>query len=145
MLRRLPLEITQWYTYLDEERRWNWALVEALVRSHLLHLPDFDAQLAKALQANPFGPPSELAVHLLRTCILSQEPVATAGELAYTLDVISKIASRSSSGTAILQLVERAKQVCVRVSECERRGTGEMMLVLSAWICIFVSCMRYPN
>jgi len=108
--RQLPLKITQWYTHLEEERRWGRPGTEALIRAHLLHLPDFDAYLAKSLSAVPFGPASELAVHLIRTCILAKEPIVTAAELYNTLDVLNKIATRSG-GAALVALIEQAKQV----------------------------------
>ena len=113
--RRLPLHITQWYTTsmasMEEERAWSRAAAEALLRAHLLHLPDFDTHLAKALTAAPYGPAPELAVHLIRTCILSPEPVATASDLYSTLEVLLKIAARSSSSAAIVSLVDQARQV----------------------------------
>jgi len=109
--RQLPVDITKWYMFLEEDRRWNRAYLEALMRAHLLHLPEFDIQLAKALSVQPFGPACDLAVHLVRTCMLTHEPVASATELYNTLDVLSKIASRSSRGAPLISLVEQARQV----------------------------------
>lgn len=113
--RQLPLHITQWFTStlgtMEDDRRWSRAAAEALIRARLLHLPDFDAYLAKALSAVPLGPASEMALHLIRACILAPEPVATAGELYSTLDILGKIASRSSNGGALIALVEQARQV----------------------------------
>lgn len=110
--RQLPLKITQWYISVDEERRWSRPATEALIRAHLLHLPDLDAFLAKSISTSQVGPVFELALHLVNTCI-AKEAVISAGEFYNTLDILAKVATRSPGGGALMALIEQAKQVHV--------------------------------
>lgn len=53
---------------------------------------------------------AEFALHLVQSCMVV-EPVVGAADLAHTLDVLSKLATRVSGGNAVLQLVEEARRV----------------------------------
>ena len=81
-----------------------------LMRARLFHLPELDAQLVRMMTANRSSLATELAIHLVRTCLLA-DPVITAADLFNTLDTLAKIARHSSSGSALLALVEQARQV----------------------------------
>ena len=80
------------------------------MRARLFHLPELDAQLVRMMTANRSSLATDLAIHLVRTCLLA-DPVVTAADLFNTLDTLAKIARHSSSGSAVLQLVEQARQV----------------------------------
>lgn len=53
---------------------------------------------------------AEFALHLVQQCCIV-DPVVAAPDLAHTLDVLSKLATRVSGGNAVLQLVEEARRV----------------------------------
>lgn len=93
---------------------WNMTNVcnagEMLMRARLFHLPELDAQLVRMMTANRSSLATDLAIHLVRTCLLA-DPVVTAADLFNTLDTLAKTARHSSSGSAVLQLVEQARQV----------------------------------
>ena len=46
-VRRLPVELTAWFTQLPEEGKFRRDVGEALLRGGLLYLPDLDLYLAK--------------------------------------------------------------------------------------------------
>jgi hypothetical protein len=83
---------------------------EALLRAGLLYLPDLDLYLAKALAGPRYQLAAEFALHLVQQCCVV-EPVVGAPDLGYTLDLLSKLATRVSGGNAVLQLVEEARRV----------------------------------
>ncbi|KAK9824056.1 hypothetical protein WJX72_007392 [[Myrmecia] bisecta] len=109
LLPRLPVELTTWFVTLTDERKFNCEIGEALLRGGLLHMPELDAYLAKVLSSGRSGAAMEVAVHLVRACVI-MEPLATAAELFNTLEVLSKIAVRSAGGTALQQLVDQARR-----------------------------------
>ena len=53
------------------------------------------------------------ALHACLSCFLpcQVEPVVSAQDLAHTLDLLAKLATRVSGGNAVLQLVEEARRV----------------------------------
>lgn len=81
-----------------------------LIRARLFHLPELDAQLVRMISAGRSNLATDLAVHLVRTCLVG-DPVITAADLFNTLDTLAKIARHSSNGPAVLMLVEQARQV----------------------------------
>ena len=83
---------------------------EALLRAGLLYLPDLDVYLAKVLASPRYQLAAEFALHLVQQCVVV-EPVVSAADLAHTLDVLAKLATRVSGGNAVLQLVEEARRV----------------------------------
>ena len=83
---------------------------EALMRARLFNLPELDGTLACRVNMPQNQAALEFAVHVVRVCLVS-EALATAADLFSTLDVLQKYALRTSAGTAILQLVEQARQV----------------------------------
>ena len=83
---------------------------EALMRARLFNLPELDGTLACRVNMPQNQAALEFAVHVVRVCLVS-EALATAADLFSTLDVLQKYAMRTSAGTAILQLVEQARQV----------------------------------
>ena len=83
---------------------------EALLRVGLLYLPDLDLYLAKVLAGPRYQLAAEFALHLVQQCVVL-EPVVGAPDLAHTLDLLSKLATRVSGGNAVLQLVEEARRV----------------------------------
>ena len=85
-------------------------LGEMLIRARLFHLPELDAQLVRMISAGRSNLATDLAVHLVRTCLVG-DPVVTAADLFNTLDTLAKIARHSSNGPAVLMLVEQARQV----------------------------------
>jgi hypothetical protein len=82
---------------------------EALLRGGLLYLPDLDLHLAKALSGPRYQAPAEFALHLVQACCVV-EALASAADLAHTLDVLCQLATRVSGGNAVLQLVEEARR-----------------------------------
>ena len=80
------------------------------MRARLFHLPELDAQLVRMISAARSTLASDLALHLIRTCLIS-DPVVTATDLFTTLDTLAKFARHSSNGPAVLMLVEQARQV----------------------------------
>ncbi len=91
------------------ERSWR-CVGEMLIRARLFHLPELDAQLVRMISAGRSNLATDLAVHLVRTCLVG-DPVVTAADLFNTLDTLAKIARHSSNGPAVLMLVEQARQV----------------------------------
>ena len=83
---------------------------EALLRGGLLYLPDLDLYLAKVLAGPRYQLAAEFALHLVQQCCVV-EAVVGAADLAHTLDVLSKLATRVSGGNAVLQLVEEARRL----------------------------------
>lgn len=83
---------------------------EALLRGGLLYLPDLDLYLAKVLAGPRYQLAAEFALHLVQQCCVL-DLVVGAPDLAHTLDVLSKLATRVSGGNAVLQLVEEARRV----------------------------------
>ena len=81
-----------------------------LIRARLFHLPELDAQLVRMMSAGRSSLATDLALHLVRTCLVA-DPVVTAADLFNTLDSLAKIARHSSNGPAVLMLVEQARQV----------------------------------
>ena len=82
---------------------------EALLRGGLLYLPDLDLYLAKVLAGPRYQLAAEFALHLVQQCMVV-EGVVAAPDLAHTLEVLSKLATRVSGGNAVLQLVEEARR-----------------------------------
>lgn len=80
------------------------------MRARLFNLPELDGTLACRVNMPQNQAALEFAVHVVRVCLVS-EALATAADLFSTLDVLQKYAMRTSAGTAILQLVEQARQV----------------------------------
>ena len=80
------------------------------MRARLFNLPELDGTLACRVNMPQNQAALEFAVHVVRVCLVS-EALATAAALFSTLDVLQKYAMRTSAGTAILQLVEQARQV----------------------------------
>jgi len=91
------------------EQSWHCA-GEMLIRARLFHLPELDAQLVRMISADRSNSATDLAVHLVRTCLVG-DSVVTAADLFNTLDTLPKIARHSSNGPAVLMLVEQARQV----------------------------------
>lgn len=90
---------------------------EMLVRARLFHLPELDAQLVRMMTANRSSLPADLAIHLIRTCLVS-DPVVTSADLFNTLNTLAKIARHSSNGSSVLMLVEQARQVTRSDQHC---------------------------
>jgi CCR4-NOT transcription complex subunit 1 len=109
-VRRLPVELTAWFTQLPEDGKFHKDVGEALLRAGLLYLPDLDIYLAKVLAGPRYQLAAEFALHLVQQCCVV-EPVVSAAELAHTMELLSKLATRVSGGNAVLQLVEEARRV----------------------------------
>lgn len=110
MNEKVPRELTKLYASLSEEQQLNRDLAELLVGSRLLLVPEFDALLVKHLQGPRFAHALELAVQLIRQCVVAK-PVVSPLEMAGTLDVLSKVASRPGAPEAIQQLIERVRSM----------------------------------
>ena len=87
------------------------------MRAGLFHLPELDAQLVRMITANRSSLPADLAIHLIRTCLISN-PVVTSTDLFNTLDTLAKLARHSSNGSSVLMLVEQARQVTRSDPQC---------------------------
>ncbi|KAL4458253.1 hypothetical protein ABPG75_013118 [Micractinium tetrahymenae] len=109
-VRRLPVELTAWFAQLPEEGKFHKDVGEALLRGGLLYLPDLDLYLAKVLAGPRYQLAAEFALHLVQQCCIV-DPVVAAPDLAHTLDVLAKLATRVSGGNAVLQLVEEARRI----------------------------------
>jgi hypothetical protein len=83
---------------------------EALLRGGLLYLPDLDLYLAKVLAGPRYQLAAEFALHLVQACCIA-EPVVGAGDLANTLEMLARLATRVSGGNALLALVEEARRI----------------------------------
>ena len=94
----------------------------------MFHLPELDAQLVRMISAGRNNLASDLAVHLIRTCLIA-DPVVTAADLFNTLDTLAKFARHSSNGPAILMLVEQARQV-TRLGTCLQSQSHQPRLYL---------------
>ena len=81
-----------------------------LMRARLFHLPELDAQLVRMISSGRASLASDLAIHLIRTCLVS-DPIVTAADLFNTLDTLAKVARHTSNGSQVLVLVEQARQV----------------------------------
>lgn len=109
-VRRLPVELTAWFAQLPEDGKFHKDVGEALLRGGLLYLPDLDLYLAKVLAGPRYQLAAEFSLHLVQQCCVV-EPVVGAADVAHTLEVLSKLATRVSGGNAVLQLVEEARRV----------------------------------
>lgn len=78
----------------EDERKFNGAVIDVLLRLWLLSLPDFDSHLAKLLQqtAGRNAALSELVLHLLRVSVLQLGAVSFA-DLGATMDVLGRLAA----------------------------------------------------
>ena len=113
-------ELPSWILALEDNRWLDRDIAEALARARLLPLAHIDAPLAKLVLASTGqrramhgNGPVELAIHVVRQCVVIQ-PLASAQDLAQTLDVLSKIAAQGrggGAGDALAQLVEQARLV----------------------------------
>ena len=95
-----------------------------LMRARLFHLPELDAQLVRLISATRSSLATDLAIHLISTCLV-RDPVVTAADLFNTLDTLAKIARHNSNGSAILLLVEQARQV-TRYLHCMLTSSKEL-------------------
>lgn len=104
-----------------------------LIRARLFHLPELDAQLVRMISAGRSNLATDLAIHLVRTCLVG-DPVVTAADLFNTLDTLAKIARHSSNGPAVLMLVEQARQVTRSAS------SPPLVLLFAAfwWLCMLI-------
>lgn len=108
------------------------------MRARLFHLPELDAQLVRMMTANRSSLPADLAIHLIRTCLVS-DPVVTSADLFNTLDTLAKIARHSSNGSSVLMLVEQARQVTRSDHRCFSAYT-EPTLLCSPWQQVHYCC-----
>ncbi len=116
-----------------------------LIRARLFHLPELDAQLVRMISAGRSNLATDLAVHLVRTCLVG-DPVVTAADLFNTLDTLAKIACHSSNGPAVLMLVEQARQVTRSASSpphpcCLHLQSGGCTCSLTSWSAQRATCM----
>lgn len=123
----------------------SWQCVgEMLIRARLFHLPELDAQLVRMISAGRSNLATDLAVHLVRTCLVG-DPVVTAADLFNTLDTLAKIARHSSNGPAVLMLVEQARQVTRSGSSapqpCCLRHSGGCTCFPTSWSKQHTMCM----
>lgn len=107
---KVPRELTKLFGSLSEEQQLNRDLAELLIGSRLLLVPEFDALLVKHLQGPRFAHALELAVQLIRQCVVAK-PVVSPLEMAGTLDVLSKVANRPGAPEAIQQLIDRVRSM----------------------------------
>ncbi len=123
----------------------SWPCVgEMLIRARLFHLPELDAQLVRMITAGRSNLATDLALHLVRTCLVG-DPVVTAADLFNTLDTLAKIARHSSNGPAVLMLVEQARQVTRSASSapqpCCLRHSGGCTCLPTSWSTQHATCM----
>ncbi len=83
---------------------------EALLRGGLLYLPDLDLYLAKVLAGPRYQLAAEFSLHLVQQCCVVEDLVSAA-DLAHTMEVLCKLATRVSGGNAVLGLVEEARRL----------------------------------
>ena len=111
-LRRLPVNATTWLGQLMEANSVGTKeSTEALLRMGLLVLPDLDGLLAKALASPRYQSAAETLCAILQSCVLGQggDPCLSTADLAGSIDVLTRLASRTSNGGAVLLLIQRAQ------------------------------------
>ena len=103
------------------------------MRARLFHLPELDAQLVRMISATRSSLATELAIHLISTCLV-RDPVVTAADLFNTLDTLAKFARHNSNVSTILLLVEQARQVTRSFSD-----PGNLSVISSVLIVLLVT------
>ncbi len=88
--KKITKEITTWLFYFEDERRFHRIITPRLLRSQLISLTDFDAQLSKMIDPGRNKNALDFAVFLFRHVVIEGRFISPA-ELRETLEVISKL------------------------------------------------------
>eukprot|EP00201_Polytomella_parva_P003478 CAMPEP_0175075436 /NCGR_PEP_ID=MMETSP0052_2-20121109/22000_1 /TAXON_ID=51329 ORGANISM="Polytomella parva, Strain SAG 63-3" /NCGR_SAMPLE_ID=MMETSP0052_2 /ASSEMBLY_ACC=CAM_ASM_000194 /LENGTH=335 /DNA_ID=CAMNT_0016344123 /DNA_START=254 /DNA_END=1257 /DNA_ORIENTATION=+ len=106
---RLPAELTALY-WIEDDRRFDKNVVDALLRYRLLNLAELDRVIAKALTAGIQNNKQVtiLVIHLIQTCVL-KDSLFTCEDIPAIFEIFSKMAF-SASASAGVQSVPRPAQ-----------------------------------
>lgn len=113
-LRRLPSDISVWLGGVPEEQRCAKESTEALLRVGLVMPQEVDASLAKSLNSARYQAAAELLLHLLQNCVIGNasaaaEPCLATTDFPISLDMLAKLAGRTTGGRGVLQLIDQAR------------------------------------
>eukprot|EP00177_Eucheuma_denticulatum_P000998 GFKZ01001812.1.p1 GENE.GFKZ01001812.1~~GFKZ01001812.1.p1 ORF type:complete len:2430 (-),score=256.79 GFKZ01001812.1:1035-8324(-) len=126
--RRLSKELVSWLAYSEERKKLHRECIVALLkRKGLLHITNYDELLAKTIDNGRNINALDFACFLVRQAVI-KEQLATAAELALTLEVMTKVGRRSSSvqlpsaPEGLLALVEASRKVIPQANNMVQSG-----------------------
>lgn len=115
--RRLSKELVSWLAYSEDRKKFHKECTLALLKpGSLLNITNYDEILAKSIDNGRNITALEFACFLVQRAVIDEQ-LATAMELALTLDVISKVGKKSNAPhlpfapDGLLALVEASRKV----------------------------------
>ncbi|TPX41510.1 hypothetical protein SeLEV6574_g06049 [Synchytrium endobioticum] len=101
-------EVNAWLLYADEERKYNVPVTAALIRSHLVNVPEMDMQLARLMD---IGRTSvvEFTAWLIKKCVLEEPPISSQNDFFNSIEILTKIASRGKAPDIVNQVLQEVR------------------------------------
>ena len=82
--------------YSPLQRKFHKQITTGLLNEHLIKVSDFDAHLAKKMDAGRNKAAVDFAIEMITQCLVEADPATvSATELFATLDVLDKLARRN--------------------------------------------------
>ncbi len=118
--RRLSKELVIWLAYSEERKKLNRECIVALLKpKSLINITSYDELLSKTIDNGRNIKALDFAAFLVQRAVID-EPLATAAELALTIETMAKIGRRpnppvlSSAPNGLLALVEAGRNASTR-------------------------------
>ncbi|KAH9483822.1 CCR4-NOT transcription complex subunit 1 [Psilocybe cubensis] len=118
MFEDVAKEAITWLLYAEDERKFNVPVTATLLRSGLINVTLQDQQLAKLLYDDPRQILMSFAANLIRECLSSDPPVATQGQFAYSIEMLTQLAAAGKGNEDVNRLVDDLRGI--------RRSSGPM-------------------
>ncbi|KAJ3415017.1 hypothetical protein HDV05_005662 [Chytridiales sp. JEL 0842] len=102
--KRVAKEITAWFVYADDERKYNVPVTLILLQVRLLNVQELDMQLARLIevgQQNVY----EYCADLLRAAILDEPPCASQDAFFNTIQALSSLSRKEEAPAKVTRLL----------------------------------------
>ncbi|KAJ3141458.1 hypothetical protein HK100_006468 [Physocladia obscura] len=141
--KRTAKEITNWFLYSKDDRRWNVPVLLILIRVGLLPVTDLDVQLARMVENNKPGA-IEFVVELIKAVLLDEVPFAAHDSFFNCIAVLSTVTEMNAPGVVdVLKEIKNRFSVMTLKSATSGRELDSMELresfivLFSEWVKIF--------
>ncbi|KAI9257630.1 CCR4-Not complex component, Not1-domain-containing protein [Sporodiniella umbellata] len=143
--------VTSWLTHADDERKYNVPVTVALIKAHLINLPEQDQELASLIDSGRVSA-IDFTARLIRACLLEESSIAARQEFAASFEALSRLRGNvpdsvmalidemhrrsklSNTPSANLQFYSRASQ---DVPDEEMAIRDQMHVLFSEWIRLY--------
>ncbi|KAI8808354.1 CCR4-Not complex component, Not1-domain-containing protein [Cladochytrium replicatum] len=94
--KKVAREVTGWLLYADDERKYNVPVTISFIQQRLIGIQELDQQLARLIESGRLSL-IDFTVKLIRKCILEDPPLATQHDFFNTIDLMSKLVTRTKA------------------------------------------------